>query len=221
MLTTVCGNSLLVKHLGFRPEEGGSIPTSPLQKSDWRVDDAPLKAGQALVREHHYARGGSNTCCYMHGLHHRASGELMGVAWWLPPTRVAAESVNKLRWKEVLSLTRLVILPEVPKNAASFLLAHSVRLIWAEGRFVSLVTYADESQNHFGQIYRAANWTYIGRTGPYPRWIDVNGKQVAQKATKNRVKAEMERLGHTKVGSFYKHKFVLHHPRLTRAGSNG
>jgi hypothetical protein len=148
----------------------------------------------------------------MHGLYNRVSGQLAGVAWWLPPTRVACESVNKLNWKKVLSLTRLVILPDVPKNAASFLLAHSVRRIWSDNRFVTLVTYADESQNHFGQIYRAANWLYVGRTGPYPRWLDANGKQVAQKATKNRVKAEMLALGHTKVGSFYKHKFVLHRP---------
>lgn len=163
-----------------------------------------------MVRDHHYARGGSNTCVYMHGLYERSTDRLVGVAWWLPPTRVVCESVNKADWKKVLSLTRLVCLPEAPKNAASFLLGHSVRLIRRDGRFVSLVTYADESQGHTGAIYRASNWAYVGRTGPYPRWLDKDGKQVAAKATKNRVKAEMEALGHVKVGAFYKHKFVLH-----------
>jgi hypothetical protein len=215
LMNSACGNSLLVKLSDSQLEEGGSIPTLPLQKRDWKVADAPLKAGQVLVKEHHYARGGSNTCCYMHGLYNLASEDLMGVAWWLPPTRVAAESVNKSEWKRVLSLTRLVILPGVPKNAASFLLAHSVRIIWKDNRFVSLVTYADESQGHLGQIYLAANWAYVGRTGPYPRWLDRYGTQVSQKATKNRVKSEMERLGHIKIGSFFKHKFVLHHPSLS------
>lgn len=205
-------DSTTVSAPGLQSGDGGSIPTSThhLDKAAYEVRVCPLKDGQAMVAKYHYARGGSNTCVYMHGLYERSTSRLVGVAWWLPPTRVACESVNKADWKKVLSLTRLVCLPDAPKNAASFLLGHSVRLIRKDGRFVSLVTYADESQGHTGTIYRAANWTYVGRTGPYPRWLDKDGKQVAAKATKNRVKAEMEALGHIKVGSFYKHKFVLH-----------
>lgn len=184
--------------------------TDVLRKDDWYVAPAPLKAAQAMVAEHHYARGGSNTACYVHGLYRKADDVLCGVAWWLPPTRVACESVNKDQWKKVLSLTRLVILPGVPKNACTFLLSRSVELIRLDGRFVSLVTYADESQGHNGGIYRASNWAYVGRTGPYPRWIAPDGRQVAPKATVNRCKAEMQALGHRKEGSFYKHKFVRH-----------
>jgi len=181
-----------------------------LHSEDWEVRPVPLADAQALVREHHYAKGGSNTAVYTHGLYHRLTDLLVGVVWWLPPTRVACESVNKAEWQKVLSLTRMVMIPGAPKNACSFLLARSIKEIKREGRFVSLVTYADESQNHDGGVYRAANWEYVGRTGPYPRWLDKDGKQVAPKATTNRTKAQMEALGHTKVGSFYKHKFVLH-----------
>lgn len=181
-----------------------------LRKADWYVADAELAAAQAMVREHHYARGGSNTAVYVHGLYRRSDDWLAGIVWWLPPTRVAAESVNKAHWQRVLSLTRMVILPGVPKNAASFLLARSVQMIGRDGRFETLVTYADESQGHTGGVYKASGWGYVGRTGPYPRWHAPDGRQVAQKATVNRVKAEMERLGYVKVGSFHKHKYVLH-----------
>lgn len=182
-----------------------------LRKHEWRVGPARFAAARALVEQHHYARGGSNTFVYLHGLYRIGGDELQGLVWWLPPTRVACESVNKADWKKVLSLTRMVILPGVPKNAASFLLARSVRAIKNEGRFVSLVTYADESQGHDGGVYRAANWTYVGRTGPYPRWVDpATGRQVAPKATVNRTKAAMEALGYEKQGDFYKHKFVTH-----------
>lgn len=185
-----------------------------LRAQDWCVRPAPLAVAQALVSEHHYARGGSNTACYVHGLYNKASGEIHGVAWWLPPTRVACESVNRPNWTRVLSLTRLVITPGTPKNACSFLLSRSVKLIRRDGRFVSLVTYADESQGHSGHIYRASNWQYVGRTGPYPRWIDPNtGRQVAPKSTVNRTKSQMESLGYIKEGSFHKHKFVLHFGR--------
>lgn len=187
-----------------------------LRKAEWFVAPASLDAAQDMVRRFHYSKGGSNTACYVHGLYRRADTALMGVAWWLPPTRVACESVNRAQWQRVLALTRMVILPEVPKNAASFLLARSVDLIRREGRFISLVTYADESQGHNGGIYRAANWEYAGRTGPYPRWLDDQGRQVAPKATTNRTKAQMLELGHRQEGSFHKHKFVLHLPERKR-----
>lgn len=182
-----------------------------LRKKDYYVADAPLSEAQELVRTHHYAKGGSNTACYVHGLYRKTDNVLVGVAWWLPPTRVACESVNKLEWKRVISLTRMVMLPGVPKNACSFLLSRSIKAIERDRRFVSLVTYADESQGHTGNVYRASGWDYVGRTGPYPRWIDPkSGRQVANKATVNRTKAQMEALGFVKQGSFYKHKFVKH-----------
>lgn len=182
-----------------------------LKSDEWYVASTPLKQAQEMVIAHHYSRGGSNTACYVHGLYNVKTGRLHGIAWWLPPTRVACESVNKPEWKRVLSLTRLVLIPETPKNACSFLLSRSVKLIKRDRRFVSLVTYADESQGHRGHIYRAANWEYVGRTGPYPRWVDpLTDRQVSTKATVNRTKAQMEALGYVKQGPFYKHKYVLH-----------
>lgn len=181
-----------------------------LRKEDWFVAPCPLKSAQEMVVGFHYAKGGSNTACYTHGLYLKSSGELHGIAWWLPPTRVAAESVNRRYWKQVLSLTRMVLLPGVPKNACSFLLAKSVKLIKQDKRFVSLVTYADESQGHTGRVYAASNWAYVGRTGPYPRWLTADGMQVAPKATTSRTKAEMRALGHVLEGRYFKHKYVLH-----------
>lgn len=182
-----------------------------LCKGNYYVTDCPLRSAQQMVIEHHYAKGGSNTAVYTHGLYEKGSDNLVGVAWWLPPTRVAAESVNRECWRQVLSLTRLVVLPETPRNACSFLLGKSVKLIRKDGRFISLVTYADESQGHNGNIYRASNWEYVGRTGPYPRWVEPGtGRQVAPKATKNRTKQEMLDLGYVLEGRYHKHKFVLH-----------
>jgi hypothetical protein len=186
------------------------------RRCDWYVAKCALIDAQELIKTYHYAKGGSNTAVYTHGLFSKFDDKLMGVAWWLPPTRVACESVNKEQWKKVLSLTRMVIVPGVPKNACSFLLSKSVKIIRDEGRFVSLVTYADESQGHTGGVYKAANWIYIGKTGPYPRWLNENGKQVAPKSTVNRTKAQMEAMGYKKVGSFYKHKYVLHLERTKK-----
>jgi hypothetical protein len=180
-------------------------------RSEWDVREINLAASRAFVERHHYARGGSNTRVFTHGLFKRGDQDLMGVVWWLPPTKAAAKSVNKEHWRRVLALTRMVLHPTCPKNAASFLLSRSVRVIWKDGRFVSLVTYADESQGHLGGVYRAANWTYVGRTGPYPRWINpASGQQIARLATRTRRNAEMLTLVYVQQGLFFKHKFVLH-----------
>lgn len=190
-----------------------------LRRSEWFVAPCPLAEAREMVAQYHYARGGSNTGVYVHGLYRAADAWLAGVAWWLPPTRVACESVNREEWRRVLSLTRLVCHPDAPRNAASFLIARSIDAIRADGRFVSLVTYADESQGHTGAIYRATNWGYVGRTGPYPRWVDpATGRQVSRQATKSRKKAEMLALGYRQDGSFHKHKFVMHlQPRRAAA----
>ena len=185
-----------------------------LRKEDWYVADASLSEAQRLVAAHHYTRGGSRVGVYVHGLYRKDTGDLAGVAWWLPPTRVACESVNREHWTKVLSLTRLVVVPGVPKNACSFLLARSVDAIRREGRFVSLVTYADQRQGHSGGIYKATNWEYVGMTRSRRAWLDpATGRQVAEKSTVNRTASQMEALGYVRTESFPKHKFVMH---LTR-----
>lgn len=187
-----------------------SATSEPLRAFDWDVRDVSLREGKAFIVAQHYSRGCSNTAVYMHGLFKRGGEELFGVAQWLPPTRVAAESVNREQWTRVLSLTRLAVAPEVPKNGATFLMARSMRLIEQEQKWVSLVTYADEFMQHTGAIYRAANWNYVGLMKANPRWEDASGKQIAKKSTRSRTNGEMTALGYTMVGSFRKHKFVKH-----------
>lgn len=182
-----------------------------LRKGDYFIADIPQADALALVREHHYAGGGSKTAVYRHGLFHVDSpDECLGVAWWLPPTKVAAQSVHP-DWRRVLSLTRLVVVPGVPQNAATFLLAKSVRVIRGDGRWAALVTWADEGQGHTGAIYLGANWTPLGaRAGGTAVWKDAAGRQVSAKAgPRTRTKAEMESLGYVNTGRTLKRKFVL------------
>ena len=183
-----------------------------IKADQWAVRPIDVHQAREFVEAHHYARGGSNTAVYAFGLFHFLFPDLLaGVTWWLPPTRPAAESVNRDHWQRVLSLSRMAVLPAVAKNACSFMVARAVRHIRRERRFVSLVTYADESQGHDGGVYRACNWQYVGRTGPYPRWVDpATGRQVATQATRTRTVEQMQALGYVRTGSFFKHKFVLH-----------
>lgn len=181
-----------------------------LRTADYYVASVDLKVARELVSKHHYAGGGSNTRVFTHGLFRVGSDEPLGVAWWIPPTKAAALSVN-IEWRGVLSLTRLVIVPGMPTNAASYLLGQSMKLIRKDPRWFSLVTYADEGEGHTGAIYRATNWEYVGIRPGDPVYKSAEGRHVARKAGgKTRTNAEMLELGYLNTGRTRKHKFVKH-----------
>lgn len=181
-----------------------------LRKSDWEVRPVGIATARRLVEKYHYAAGASNTAVYLHGLFRKGEifdEQCVGVAWWIPPTWSAAEATFPTRWQGVLCLSRLAVEPSVPKNACSFLLAGSRKLIDRD-MWPCLVTYADEWQGHTGGIYRADNWQYVGKTKPQ-RTYQIAGRMTAHKAGgRTRTHAEMLALGAECIGSFAKHKFV-------------
>lgn len=190
--------------------DSGSNPTTPLfRKSEWIVDGIDLEYAQEMVRKHHYSKGGSNTAVYTHGLFPRAAfwqSECVGCAWWLPPTKTAAMAAYPKDWNGVLALSRLVILPDVPKNACSFLIRHSMRLI-DRRRWPCLLTYADDWRGHTGAIYRAAGFEECGKTKPERVYVR-NGRMVSRKAGPNtRTHSEMLAIGCECVGAFSKTRF--------------
>ena len=181
-----------------------------LRRREWEVRPVCIEVARELVERFHYARGASNTATYLHGLFRR--GELWerrcaGVAWWIPPTRGAAQATYPANWKGVLALSRLVIIPDTPKNACSYLLAQSMRLI-DSATWPCFVTYADQWRGHTGAIYRASGWTYVGLTKPESTFT-IGGVMKARKAGgRTRSHAEMIELGAAFEGKHAKHKFV-------------
>lgn len=162
------------------------------------------------MTEWHYSRSHSNTATYLHGLRPRGLlTEVLGVAWWIPPTRAAAAALTE-NWQGVLSLSRLVVHPDVPSNGASFLLGGSMRLIDRE-RWPVLVTYADTRLGHTGAIYRATNWRYDGEVPAGDVWIGPNGQQRGRKRGRfTYTVAEMRERGFHRAPAKPKIRFV--HP---------
>lgn len=187
-------------------------PGTHLRKRDWRVYSIP-DHGTALrlIRAWHYAQGAPNTSTYRHGLY-RAEFELgdpYGVALWIPPTGTAAAHVAGEDWKGVLALSRLVIDPGMPTNAASFLLGHSMRLI-DRTRWPVLLTYADRRLGHTGAIYKATNWRCDGPVPAGDVWLDKDGRRWQRKrGPRSYTRAEMLARGYTQVPAAPKIRFVL------------
>lgn len=184
-----------------------------LRANEWLVQPiGPHGEAVRLITAWHYARGAPNTSTYRHGLYRVADGPLWGdacgVALWIPPTRTAAESVAHKDWQGVLSLSRLVVEPGIPSNAASFLLARSMRLIDRE-RWPVLLTYADTSEGHTGAIYQATNWVRVGEVPAGDVWIGPDGRQCGRKrGGRTYLAAEMELAGYRRKRAAPKIKFI-------------
>ena len=190
-----------------------TAPADGLRASEWTVQTVTThpEAVGFLIR-HHYARGGPNTSTYRHGLYRPPFppfvGDLLGVALWIPPTRTAAEHVASGDWGGVLSLSRLAVHPECPTNAASFLLAASMRLV-DRTRWPVLVTWADTARGHTGAIYRATNWRCDGPVDAGDVWVDKRGRQAGRKRGRfTYTKSEMTELGYVRAAPGQKIRFV-------------
>lgn len=183
-----------------------------LRKAEWSVRDAELQFAQRLVRRDHYSRGSSNTATYVHGLFPVGAAGMWhescrGIAWWIPPTKTAGQSLAGDGWGGVLALSRLVIEADVPRNGCSFLLARSMKLI-DRACWPVLVTYADKWRGHTGAIYLAAGWTLDGETSPESTYT-LNGRMLGRKhGPTTRTHAEMLAMGCVLEGRFSRIRFV-------------
>lgn len=169
-------------------------PGENLRRADWAVERIPHGEAVAVIRTWHYSGSAPNTG-QTFGLFRRCDYQLTGAALWLPPTRRAAERVAGEAWEGVLSLSRLAVDPELPRNAASFLLAGSMRML-DRTRWPTLLTYADTRHGHTGAIYLATGWRFDGdsTTGSY--WIAPNGRQIGRKrGRRNLTAAELRAAG--------------------------
>lgn len=191
-------------------------PEGPVaRREDYLVEPCPHATARALVAKHHYAKGTANTSVASHCLVRRATGEVVGAALWMPPTAGAAKGLAKqrlgdaARFREVLVLSRLVVAPGEPQNAAGMLLSGSERLVRGDCRWSLLATYADEAEGHAGTIYKATNWLDDGLTQARARWQDPKtGKRVAVKSKVNRTHATMRELGYEQLPSSRKRRFL-------------
>jgi hypothetical protein len=92
---------------------------------------------------------------------------------------------------DVIELRRLCCIDDTPKNAESFLIGRSLRLLSKEwnGRFV--VSYSDKEYNHQGTIYKASNFKQLEDIKG-ARIIIYNGKHYHDKAIRTKYKGELK-----------------------------
>ncbi|MBN4064106.1 DNA methyltransferase [Dehalococcoides mccartyi] len=141
---------------------GGAIPTSALHSIQVR----PIESGIAkmVLTENHYLRsmpGGTQI-----SLGAFIEGRLLGVlTFGVGPTN-AHRLVDSAARSDCVTLTRLWLSDELPKNSESRVIGIALRSLAKATSLKFVLTYADPSAKHMGVIYQASNWIYIGESQP-------------------------------------------------------
>lgn len=187
-------------------------PSGPVaRRADYVIGPCLPGPARDLVKAHHYSKSASHrafaVCARRSGESTAGPGELVAAALFLPPLPPAAKKHALLDPKRVTALHRLVVAPGEPQNVASMLIAGSLKQLRRDGRYDTVVTYADTAQGHTGAIYRATNAEYLGISKPETYWVDRDGRTVSRKSTRSRNYAEMRALGLEQRKSPGKHVF--------------
>lgn len=73
-------------------------------------------------------------------------------------------------------LIRLWVHPDAPKNTASLVVGKSLKMLPQQVGLV--VSFADSGQNHYGYVYQATNFYYLGMSNEGIRYVDKTGVEV-------------------------------------------
>jgi hypothetical protein len=151
-----------------RPEDhragGGATPTPALQQL--QVKPVPVILAKKLVERHHYLHSlpGGTRLAFGVFMGHRLLGAMtLGVG----PLN-AYSLVDGASPDDCLTLTRLWLSDELPKNSESRFIGVVLRSLRKNTALKFLVSYADPAQGHLGTIYQATGWVYTGLSEAMP-----------------------------------------------------
>ena len=133
---------------------------------DLRVLPVPTLVARAVLERHHYLHSLPGGTQLAFGVF--AGGRLLGaLALGVGPFH-GCSLVEGATLADCLTLSRLWLADELPRNSESMVLASVQRELRRHTSIRFLLSYADPSQGHVGTIYQAANWVYTGLSEPTP-----------------------------------------------------
>lgn len=124
-----------------------------------------------FVTRKHYSRRAS---IFWAGFGLVEDGLITGVAVYGQPSPPIQKHAFSDRDFRLYELARVVVQSKT-KNAASFLVGNSLRML--EPKPCAVISYADMEQSHCGIIYQATNWLYTGATVSHDKAYIIDGKR--------------------------------------------
>jgi len=118
-------------------------------------------------------------------------GELVGAMIY---GKIAMRGVWKKyvdRENDLIELRRLVCIDETPKNTESFFISKTIKWLLWNTDIKKVISYADNTYDHRGTIYKASNFNYEGETMP-GRMIEYKGKKYHDKTIRTKYNGQLK-----------------------------
>lgn len=134
----------------------------------YEVHEIPAKQATEIIVENHYLhRRGPASSAF--GLFDDL-GSLVGVITYGTPASPSLVKgiAGEDEARHVTELTRLWIADITPKNAESFLIGNSLKMLPDDKDIV--VSFAEVRAGHVGTVYQATNWIYTGLSDRHVEW---------------------------------------------------
>jgi hypothetical protein len=131
----------------------------------------PKDVCEEFILKKHYSR---RVSIFWAGFGLIEDGIIQGVAVYGQPSPPIQRHSFSSRDFRLYELSRVVV-QTTTKNAASYLVSHSLKMLESP---CAVVSYADSEYGHCGIIYQATNWTYTGATVSHDHAYIIDGKRV-------------------------------------------
>ena len=129
------------------------------------------------IIEHHYSHGCHNAPSPCYGLF--KNNRLIGVLMFATPCseNVRASVFGEEFKDSVIELHRLHILDITPKNTESWFISRCLKLLKTDRPEIkAVISFSDTTIGHYGTIYKASNFYYVGKSSPVVFYLDPDGR---------------------------------------------
>jgi hypothetical protein len=151
---------------------GGATPTPALQQL--MVKPVPVVIARRLLEREHYLHslpGGTRLAFGAFTVSRLLGAMTLGVG----PLN-AYSLVDGAVPNDCLTLSRLWLSDELPRNSESRFIGVVLRSLRKNTSLIFLVSYADPAQGHLGTIYQATGWVYTGLSQATPLYDIGDGR---------------------------------------------
>jgi len=168
----MCAESERVSTASIQEARAGSNPSSALH--NLRILPIPHVDAKKILVCNHYLHSfpGGTKLSFGVFLNARLVGALtLGVGPFL-----GYKIVKDANPDDVVTLTRLWLSDELPKNSESKVLGIILRALKKDTDLKFILAYSDPAAGHLGTIYQATNWIYTGLSSATPLYDIGDGR---------------------------------------------
>jgi hypothetical protein len=162
--TTMCAGGVMVSIVPIQEVGRGSIPTAALH--DLRLIPISREDAKKIIVRNHYSHsipGGTKMCFGI-----ILNGRLLGAMTFGVGPFYGYKLVNGATPDDAITLTRLWLSDELPRNSESKVLGIALRSLKRDTSLKFVIAYSDPAVGHLGIIYQATGWVYTGLSSATP-----------------------------------------------------